>query len=120
MDKKAVRDRREKDLKAMMMSSALGCGIDGVITNLLDGFDHADDAVTFFAQRKGGKILDLAPGQKLDRWQATIRVSQRLDSDPELRAEMLRYPRYLTALIAHEVQGLPIIPFLGQVKEVRF
>ena len=33
---------------------------------------------------------------------------------------MHRHPRYLTALLAHEAQGLPIIGFLAQVREVRF
>jgi hypothetical protein len=118
MDKKAVRDLREKELKAMMMSH-MG-DLNGAMTLMLDCFADLDDAIHFFARRERGTLLDLAPGEKLDRWQTTVRFSQRLDRDPELRAEMHRHPRYLTALLAHEAQGLPIIGFLGQVREVRF
>jgi hypothetical protein len=103
-----------------MMSAVLAGGVDGVMTNLHDWFDDLDAAMSFFAQRKRGAILDLEPGQELDRWEATIRFSQRLERDSELRAEMLRHPRYLTALMAYEAQGLPISGFLSQVKEVRF
>jgi hypothetical protein len=117
---KFTRDGREKDLKAMMTSAMLGGGVDGVMTSLLDLLDDLDDAITFFAQWKRGTILDLEPGQKLDRWETTVRFSQRTDRDPELYAEMLRQPRYLVALMANEVQGVSIVDFLGQVKEVRF
>jgi hypothetical protein len=119
MATKVVRDLMERDMKAMMMSAVLGGGIEGVMTSILDLFEDLDDAITFFAQRKHGTILDLEPGQKLDRWETTVRISQRVDRDPELYAEMLRHPRYLAALIVHEVQGLPILGFLSQVKEVR-
>ena len=118
MDKKVVRDLREKELKAMMMSR-MG-DFNGAMALMLDCFDDLDDAIHFFARRERGTLLDLAPGEKLDRWGTTVRFSQRLDRDPELRAEMHRHPRYLTALLAHEAQGLPIIGFLGQVREVRF
>lgn len=102
-----------------MMMSRLG-DINGAIALMLDCFADLDDAIHFFARRERGTLLGLAPGQKLDRWQTTVRFSKRLDRDPELRAEMRRHPRYLTALLAHEAQGLPIIGFLGQVREVRF
>jgi hypothetical protein len=120
MATKIVRDGREKDLKAMVASAMLGGGVDAVMTNILDLLDDLDDAITFFAQRKRGTVLDLQPGQKLDRWETTVRFSQRADRDPELYAEMLRQPRYLVALMAYEVQGVSILDFLAQVKEVRF
>jgi hypothetical protein len=121
MATKVTRDGREKDLKAMVASAMLGGGIDGVMTNILDLLDDLDDAITFFAQWKRGTLLDLEPGQKLDRWESTVLISRRMDRDPEFYAEMLRQPpRYLVALMAHEVQGLPIVDFLRQVKEVRF
>jgi hypothetical protein len=118
VDKTVVRDLREKELRAMMMSH-MG-DFNGAMALMLDCFDDLDDAIHFFARRERGTLLDLAPGQKLDRWGTTVRFSQRLDRDPELRAEMHRHPRYLTALLAHEAQGLPIIGFLAQVREVRF
>jgi hypothetical protein len=120
MATKIVRDGREKDLKAMVASAMLSGGVDAVMTNILDLLDDLDDAITFFAQRKRGTILDLQPGQKLDRWETTVRFSQRADRDPELYAEMLRHPRYLVALMAYEVQRVSILDFLAQVKEVRF
>jgi hypothetical protein len=104
-----------------MTSAMLGGGVEGVMTNILDLLDDLDDAITFFAQWKRGTILDLEPGQKLDRWESTVRISQLMDRNPEFYAEMIRQPpRYLVALMAYEVQGLPIVDFLRQVKEVRF
>jgi hypothetical protein len=86
------------------------------VTNILDLLDDLDDALTFFARWKRGTLLDLEPGQKLDRWEATVRISRRMDRDPELYAEMLRQPpRYLLALMAHEAYGLPFVDFLRQV-----
>jgi hypothetical protein len=120
MATKGARDQRKTDLKAMMASAALEGGEDEILSKYLDFFDELDDAFRFFAQRRRGTILDLEPGQKLDRWETTVRLSQLLERDPELRAEMLRQPRYLTALMAQEVQGIPILDFLAQVKEVRF
>jgi hypothetical protein len=120
MATKVMRDAREKDLMAICVSAMQGGGIDGVVTNILDFLDDLDDAITFFAQWKRGTLLDLDPGQKLDRWETTVRISQLMDRDPELYAEMLRQPRYLAALMAHEAKGLPVVSFLGQVKEVRF
>ena len=76
-------------------------------------FDH-------FARHRDRGRCTLAPGQKLVRWGTTVHFDQRQDRDPELRAEMHRHPRYLAALLAHEAQGLPIIGFLAQVREVRF
>ena len=96
-----------------MMMSRMG-DLNGAMALMLDCFADLDDAIHFFALRERGTLLDLAPGEKLDRWQTTVRFSQRLDRDPELRAEMHRHPRYLTALLAHEAQGLPIIGFLDR------
>jgi hypothetical protein len=118
VDKKVVRDLREKELKVMMMWH-MG-DFKGAMALMLDCFDDLDDAMHFFARRERGTLLDLAPGQKLDRWGTTVHFGQRPDRDPELRAEMHRHPRYLAALLAHEAQGLPIIGFLAQVREVRF
>ena len=66
MDKKVVRDLREKELKAMMMSR-MG-DFNGAMALMLDCFDDLDDAIHFFARRERGTLLDLAPGEKLDRW----------------------------------------------------
>ena len=65
MDKKVVRDLREKELKAMMMSR-MG-DFNGAMALMLDCFDDLDDAIHFFARRERGTLLDLAPGEKLDR-----------------------------------------------------
>ena len=115
-----TRDARENALKAVMMSAMRGGGVDGVVTRILDVLDDLNDAITFFAQWKRGTLLDLEPGQKLDRWETIVRLNQRMDRDPELYAEMLHQPRYLAALSTQEAMGLPVVGFLGQVKEVRF
>ncbi len=115
-----TRDARENALKAVMMSAMRGGGVDGVVARILDVLDDLNDAITFFAQWKRGTLLDLEPGQKLDRWETIVRLNQRMDGDPELYAEMLRQPRYLAALTTQEAMGLPVVGFLGQVKEVRF
>ena len=113
------RERREKDLKAMMMGAVLGGRMKRTVSDVLNFLDDLDDAVRFFALRKRGALLDLKPGEKLDRWGVTVRLSERMDRDPEFRSEMRNHPRYMTALSAHEAQGLPMVSFLGQVKEVR-
>ena len=113
------RERREKDLKAMMMGAVLGGRMKRTVSDVLNFLDDLDDAVRFFALRKRGALLDLKPGEKLDRWGVTVRLSERMDRDPEFRSEMRSHPRYMTALSAHEAQGLPMVSFLGQVKEVR-
>lgn len=115
-----TRDARENALKAVMMSAMRGGGVDGVVARILDVLDDLNDAITFFAQWKRGTLLDLEPGQKLDRWETIVRLNQRMDRDPELYAEMLRQPRYLAAFATQEAMGLPVVGFLGQVKEVRF
>lgn len=115
-----TRDGREKRLKAIVMSAFQSSGIDGTMTRILDDLEDVDDAITFFAYWRRGTLLDLEPGQKLDRWGAIVRFSERMDRDPELYAEMLREPRYLAAFITQEAMGLPILDFLSQVKEVRF
>ena len=92
-----TRDARENALKAVMMSAMRGGGVDGVVARILDVLDDLNDAITFFAQWKRGTLLDLEPGQKLDRWETIVRLNQRMDRDPELYAEMLRQPRYLAA-----------------------
>jgi hypothetical protein len=117
-----MRDAREKNLKAAMeLFAKLGGGTDMIVTNILDVLDDIDGAMEFFfAQwKRGGPLLDLEPGQKLGRWETTVRINQRMDSDPGLYAEMLREPRYMAALIEQEAKGLPPIGFLGQVREVR-
>lgn len=81
MDKKVVRDLREKELKVMMMSH-MG-DFKGAMALMLDCFDDLDDAMHFFARRERGTLLDLAPGQKLDRWGTTVHFGQRLDRDPD-------------------------------------
>ena len=50
MDKKAVRDLREKELKAMMMSR-MG-DFNGAMALMLDCFADLDDAIHFFALRE--------------------------------------------------------------------
>jgi hypothetical protein len=115
-----MRDSREKAMKATAMSAMRGGSIGGAVTRILDDLDDLDDAITFFVQWKRGTLLDLKPGQELDRWETTVRINQRMDRDPELYGELLRQPRYLAALMAQEAIGLPIISFLSQVKEVRF
>ena len=120
MATKVTRDGREKLLKATFSAVVGGgIGIDGVATRILDDMDDMDDAITFFAQWKRGTLLDLEAGQKLNRWEATVRMNQRMDRDPELYAEVLRQPRYLAAFFTQEAMGVPILGFLGQVKEVR-
>src|SRR5688572_13904902 len=106
-----TRDGREKALKATMMSAMLGDGIDGAVTRVLDVLDDLNNAITFFAQWKRGTVLDLEPGQKLDRWETMVRINQRMDRDPELYAEMLRQPRYLAAFATQEAMGLPVVGF---------
>jgi hypothetical protein len=59
VDKKVVRDLREKELKAMLMSR-LG-DINGAMALMLDCFDDLDGAIHFFARRERGTLLDLAP-----------------------------------------------------------
>ena len=121
MPTEITRDSRKNDLKAMMMSAMRDGGIDGVVNNVLDLLDDLDGALTFFAQRKHATLLDLEPGQRLNRWEASVRISRRMDREPGFYAEVLRQPpRYLAALAAHEAHGLPIVDFLRQVKEVRF
>jgi hypothetical protein len=115
-----MRDSREKAMRAGAMSAMRSGSIDGYFTRILDDLDDMDDAVTFFVQWKRGTLLDLEPGQKLDRWETTVRINQRMDRDPELYGELLRQPRYMAALMAQEAIGLPILSFLAQVKEVRF
>jgi hypothetical protein len=112
------RERREKELKAMMMGAVLGGRMKRTVSDILGFLDDLDGAVTFFARRKQGTLLDLRAGEKVDRWEVTVRLSERMDRDPEFRAEMRSQPRYMTALSAHEAQGVPMVGFLGQVKEV--
>ena len=102
-----TRDARENALKAVMMSAMRGGGVDGVVARILDVLDDLNDAITFFAQWKRGTLLDLEPGQKLDRWETIVRLNQRMDRDPELYAEMLRQPRYLAALARRKPWGCP-------------
>jgi hypothetical protein len=120
MASKLERDYREKRLRALAMSALSSGGIEGVMTRILDELDKLDELITFFAERKRGTILDLAPGQKLSRWEATLRLNQQMDRDPELYAEMTRHPRYLAAFVTQEAMGLPILSFLNRVKEVHF
>jgi hypothetical protein len=120
MAAKVTREAREKALKTVMRSAMLAGGVDGVVTRIVDVLDDLNEAITFFAQWKRGTLLALEPGQKLDRWETIVRLNQRMDRDPELYVEMLRYPRYLAAFATQEAMGLPIVGFLGQVKEVRF
>jgi hypothetical protein len=122
MPTKSMRDAREKNLKAAMeLFAKLGGSTDLIVTNILDVLDDIDGAMEFvFAQwKRGGPLLDLEPGQKLGRWETTVRLNQRMDRDPGLYAEMRREPRYMAALIEQEAKGLPPIGFLGQVREVR-
>jgi hypothetical protein len=120
MDKQVQRDLIQKDLKTTMTSAVASGGIDGAMTKLVDMIEQMNDWATFFARRKRGTVFDLEPDQKLDRWEATVRFNQLLDRDPELHAEMRRHPRLLAALMAHEMQGLPLLGFLRQVTEVHF
>jgi hypothetical protein len=120
MDPKALRDQREKDLKGMVALAMLGDGEDKLVTHFVDSLEDIDGAFTFFAQRKGGTILDLEPGQQLGRWETNVRFNQRMDRDPELYADMVRQPRYMMAAFTQEATGLPIVSFLAQVKEVPF
>ena len=120
MASKAARDNREKRLKILAMSALSAGGVEGIMSRILDELDELDDVITFFAHRKRGTILDLAPGQKLTRWEATLRFNEQMDRDPGLYAEMSRHPRYLGALIVQEAMGIPVLSFLSRVKEVRF
>jgi hypothetical protein len=117
-----LRERRfrEARLKSMVASAMLGGGADAAMTRVLDQLEDLDDAITFFAQWKRGNLLGLEPGQRADRWGATLRFNQLLDREPELYAEMRRQPRYLAALMTQEAMALPIMSFLSRVKEVRF
>ena len=120
MDPKALRAQREKDLKGMVALAMLGDDEDKLVNHLVDSLEDIDGAFTFFAQRKGGTILDLEPGQRLGRWETNVRFNERMDCDPELYADMIRQPRYMMAALTQEATGLPIVGFLAQVKEGRF
>jgi hypothetical protein len=84
MAAEVTREAREKALKTVMRSAMLAGGVDGAVTRIVDVLDDLNEAITFFAQLKRGTLLALEPGQKLDRWEAIVRLNQRMDRDPEL------------------------------------
>ncbi|HEY2186549.1 MAG TPA: hypothetical protein VGH39_16285 [Xanthobacteraceae bacterium] len=120
MDPKALRAQREGDLKGMVALAMLGADEDKLVKHFVDSLEDIDSAFTFFAQRKGGTLLGLEPGQRLGRWETNVRFNERMDRDPQLYADMVRQPRYMMAGFTQEATGLPIVSFLAQVKEVPF
>lgn len=77
-----------------------------------------DEAMNFMTHWSKGSVLCLEPGQRLDRWGMTVRVSDRAERDADFRRELLCNPRYSSALAAREGLGIQPIFYLGQVKAV--
>ncbi len=101
-----------------LMSLANTAGV-STIPKILGYLEDMDKAINFMIQWQTGTVLGLEPGQRIDRWAATLRVSERAGRDVDFKRELLRNPRYFTAITLQECYGIKPIDFLWQVDTVR-
>ena len=92
--------------------------MEAAIERVAEVIDDVDRAMDFYTQWSGGSVLGLEPGQRIDRWAATVRLSERAARDAEFRRELLRNPRYLSGLALRESSGIGLSNFLWQVNTV--
>lgn len=104
---------REQALKSLVKS-----GVESSMGRILDYLEDMDRAVNFMINWQMGTVLGLNPTQRIDRWATTLRLSERAGRDADFHHELLKNPRYLTAIAAHESCGLKPIDFLWQVNTV--
>ena len=77
-----------------------------------------DRAMGFMLRWTLGPVLDLQPGERLDRWGITRALSERAARDAAFRREFLERPRYVSALAIEQGLGIKPVYFLWQVKTV--
>lgn len=88
------------------------------IGRILTFLEDLDGALAFTTRWQPGTVLGLKPGQVLDRWEMTVRISGRAEQDAEFRRELLQNPRYVGAIALRESLGVKPIDYLWQVKNV--
>lgn len=111
---------REQALRSLVESAMVQSGgSESTIGRILDFLEDLDGAVTFMTGWQRGAVLGLEPDERLDRWGMTVRISERADCDADFRRELLRHPRYLSAIAIREGLGIKPIDYLWQVNAVR-
>jgi hypothetical protein len=115
----STRDHRQRGLRHLVQSAARSTqDEESVIANGLDYLDDLDEAIGFMTRWTGGPVLGLQAGERTDRWGLNLRLSERAQRDVEFRRELLRRPRYLSAMAVHEAMGISPLEFLWQIKAV--
>ena len=97
---------------------ALDGASESTTRQILDFVEDLDQAMRFMTRWSLGSLLGLDPGEHVDRWGITLRLSERAERDAAFRREFLCHPRYVSALAVDEGLDIKPIYFLWQVKNV--
>ena len=84
---------RKKAMKLMPASAAMpGPDAELTVTRMMNVLEDMDRSMPFMTRRPHGSVLELNPGERLDRWGMNVRISERAHREADFRRDLRANP----------------------------